>query len=284
MKKVVNRKWIKILRIGILTCWHVLSLNGFSQNTPKYELLKTLEQKADFITMDKLSNIYARNNNILYKYSSDGELLHTYSTFSKGKISGIDISNPFKIVVFYGDFMQIAILDQKLASLQTISGLSDLNLHLPTCVCASYDNGLWIYDEIADQLFRYDANRNLSNKSMILRQIWDKKVSPTYMKETASGLLVVSSKENGLLIFDRFGTYLMTILIFADRLFFSEDTVFYVEGNELKSMNIKTLQQNSPPLPEPDILQVCLENKKMTILTKDNNVRIYKVVSDHNEK
>jgi hypothetical protein len=176
--------------------------------------------------------------------------------------------------------MQIAILDQKLATLQTIASLSDLNLHLPTSVCASYYNGLWIYDEIQNQLFRYDANRNLSNKSQILSQIWEKKTAPIHMKETESGLLVVNDKENGLLIFDRFGTYLKTIPVFADRLFFSGDTVFYVDGNELKSMNIRTLQQSVYPLPEDNILQICFENKRMIVLTKEHHVRIYRVVSE----
>jgi len=266
--------------IGILLYWHILSSDCFCQNTLKYELLTELEQKADFITVDRLSNIYIYNNNILYKYNGNGELLYSYSAFSKGKISGLDVSNPLKIVVFSKDFMQIAVLDQKLAPLQTIGSLSDLNLYLPTCSCVSYDNGLWIYDEILNQLFRYDANRNLSNKSQILSQIWEKKGMPIYMKETESGFLVVNDKENGLLVFDRFGTYLKTIPVFADRLFFSENTVFYAENNELKSINIKTLQQGNYPLPEEDILQVCFENKKIIVLTKNSSVKIYKIISE----
>jgi len=79
------------------------------------------------------------------------------------------------------------------------------------------------------------------------------------------------------LIFDRFGTYLKTIPVFVNRLFFSGDMILYVEDNILKTINISTLQANDYPLPQTDILQVCIENKKMIVLTKDNKVRIYAV-------
>ena len=248
----------------------------YCQNMPEYELAAELEQKADFITLDKLGNLYLCDGSILYKFDLNGNVLFTYSAFSKGKISEVDVSNPFKIVVFSKDFMQIVFLDQKLAPIQTIRSLSDWSLYAPACVCASYDNGLWIYDEISDQLFRYDAQQKLTNKSQLLSQIWDKKVSPIGIKETESGFLVVNDAENGLLIFDRFGTYLKTIPIFANRLSFLENKVLYVEENLLKTMDISTLQENNYPLPQPDILQICIENKKMIVLTKEHKVRIYR--------
>ena len=247
----------------------------FCQDNPKYELLAELEQKADFITLDKLGNLYLCDGSILYKFDLNGQLLFTYSAFSKGKINELDASNPFKIVVFSKDFMQITFLDQKLTPIQTIGSLSDWGLYAPASVCSSYDNGLWIYDEVLNQLFRYDANQKMTNKSQLLSQIWEKKGAPIGIKETESGFLVVNDTENGLLIFDRFGTYLKTIPVFALRLFFLGDMILYVENNLLKTIHINTLQQNNYPLPEPDMLQVCIENKKMAALTRDNKVRIY---------
>ncbi|MCL2131902.1 MAG: hypothetical protein FWH36_05565 [Lentimicrobiaceae bacterium] len=264
-----------VVPLCLLCC--VLFLTSAAQNAPKYELLTELEQKADFITADKLGNLYLCDGNILYKYSTNGELLYTYSAFSKGKISGLDVSNPLKILVFSKDFMQLMFLDQKLAPIQTVSSLSDLNLYVPACICSSYDNGFWVYDEVLNQLFRYDANRKMVNKSRLLNQIWDEKVSPVGIKETESGLLAVNDTENGLLIFDRFGTYLKTIPIFANRLFFSGDRVLYVEENLLKTLEINTLQTSNYPLPESDVLQVCVESKKIIILTNEHKVRIYKV-------
>jgi len=246
----------------------------------EYELVVELEQKADFIRLDKLGNLYLCDGSIIYKFDLNGQLLFTYSAFSKGKISELDVSNPFKVMVFSKDFMQIGFLDQKLSPIQTINSLSECELYAPAYVCSSYDNGIWIYDEVLNQLFRYDANRKMTNKSQLLSQIWDKKVSPIGIKETESGYLLVNDAENGLLIFDRFGSYLKTIPIFANRLFFMENKVLYVEENVLKSINISTLQENNYLLPQTDILQVCIENKKIIMLTKENKVRIYKIVTE----
>jgi len=264
-----------LLTISFLLLFFILP-PCFSQNNPKYELQAELEQKADFITMDRLGNLYLCDGSIVYKFDLNGQLLFTYSAFSKGKISGLDVANPFKIMVFSKDFMQIVFLDQKLAPIQTIHSLSEWNLYAPACVCASYDNGIWVYDEVQNQLFRYDANRKMTNKSQLLSQIWEKKVSPIGIKETESGFLVVNDAENGLLIFDRFGTYLKTIPIFANRLFFKEDKILYVEENLLKTIEISTLQTNNYLLPQSDILQACIENKKIIVLTKEHKVIIYR--------
>ena len=267
-----DRKW------GLLFfLFFFLLPSCFCQNMPKYELQIELEQKADFITLDKLGNLYLCDGSILYKFDLNGQLLFTYSAFSKGRISELDVSNPFKIMVFSKDFMQIVFLDQKLAPIQTISSLSDWDLYAPASVCFSYDNGLWIYDEVLNQLFRYDANRKMTNKSQLLSQIWEKKGTIIGIKETESGFLVLNDTENGLLIFDRFGTYLKTIPVFAQRLSFSGDLILYIEENKLKTVHINTLQQNNYLLPQTDILQVCIENKKMIVLTKEHTVQIYEI-------
>ena len=242
----------------------------------KYELTAELEQKADFIRLDKLGNLYLCDGSIIYKFDLNGQLLFTYSALSKGKISELDVSNPFKILVFSKDFMQITFLDQKLSPIQTINSLTEWELYAPACVCTSYDNGIWVYDEVLNQLFRYDANRKMTNKSQLLSQIWEKKGIIIGIKETETGFLTANDTENGLLIFDRFGTYLKTIPIFASRLFFLENKILYVEENVLKAIEISTLQENNYVLPQSDILQVCIENNRIILLTKENKVKIYR--------
>ena len=264
----MNRKCVFLLLLLLLAL-----PKGYCQ---KYELTAELEQKADFISLDKMGNLYLCDGSILYKFDLNGQLLFTYSALSKGRISDLDVSNPFKILVFSKDFMQITFLDQKLSPIQTVNVLTEWVLYAPVCLCTSYDNGVWVYDEMLSQLFRYDAHRKMTNKSQTLSQIWDKKGEIIGIKETETGFLIANDTENGLLIFDRFGTYLKTIPIFASRLFFLEDKVLYVEGDLLKAVEISTLQESNYTLPQNDVLQVCIENKTIIVLTKENKVVIYK--------
>ena len=263
-------------RIGI--CFFLFfSLSRYSivvQAQAHYELVAEIEKKALFITNDKLGNVYTCDGTSLEKYDADGIFLFSYSALSFGKISFVDAYNPFKIMVFSKDFAKLLFLDNKLSSQQSAYILSDFNL-LPACVCVSYDNGFWVYDESAKQLFRYDAQHNLQNKSQIISNLVEKDIDPLFIKESDDGFLLMNDKQNGILVFDRFGTFLKLIPIFTDYFQITNRQIVYIEDNLLKSIDIQNINQESMSLPEEGIKQVCIETKKMIVLTKDNTVKIY---------
>ena len=248
----------------------------FSQANSDYTLIKQINKKANFITIDKLGNIYACDGISIDKYDEEGNLLFTYSALSTGRISFIDVYNPLKILVFSRDFMRLLFLDHKLAAQQGAYILSDLNI-FPTHVCASYDNGFWVYDESVKQLFRYDAQHNLTNKSQNLTYFTEKDINPSFIKESESGYVMVNDVENGVLVFDRFGTYLKTLPVFTDYFFIMNQQILYVQDDILKTIHIENLQQINILLPEKDIKQLCIENKKLVILTKENILKIYTI-------
>ena len=247
-----------------------------AQESYEYKLIAEINKKATFITIDKLGNIYASDGTSIDKYNERGNLLFSYSTLSMGRISFIDTYNPLKILVFSKNFMRLLFLDHKLAAQQGAYILSDLNT-LPTCVCMSYDNGFWVYDESVKQLFRYDAQQNLTNKSADITHFTEKKLNPSFIKETESGFLLLNDKENGILVFDRFGTYLKTLPVFTDYFYIMNNQILYIQDDMLKSIHIQNLQQLTITLPETAIQQLCIANKKMVVLTKENVVKVYEI-------
>jgi hypothetical protein len=247
---------------------------GVAQTNSDYKLVAEINKKATFITMDKLGNIYASDGISIDKYDENGNHLFSYSALSMGRISFIDAYNPLKILVFSKDFMHLLFLDHKLAAQQGAYILSDLNI-FPTCVCMSYSNGFWVYDENAKQLFRYDAQQNLTNKSQNITHFTEKELNPSFIKETESGFLLLNDKENGILVFDRFGTYLKTLPIFTDYFYVMNNQILYIQDDMLKSIHIQTLQTLVINLPEKEVQQLSIENKKIAVLTKDNKIKIY---------
>ncbi|MDR0604955.1 MAG: hypothetical protein LBG80_11695 [Bacteroidales bacterium] len=263
-----------LLRI-VLYCLFILEIKtGMAQSLSDFTVIAEIDKKATFITMDKLGYVYACNGTTLDKYNEQGELLFSYSALSTGRISFIDTYNPLKIIVFSKDFMRLAFLDNKLTAQENAYLLSDISL-FPTCVCTSYDNGFWVYDESVKQLFRYDAQHKLSNKSQDITYFTEKEVNPSFIKESVSGFLLVNDVENGILVFDHFGTYLKTIPVYTDYFYVMNNQILYVQGDTLKTINIQNLQQMNILLPEKDLQQVCIENKRMTTLTKENTIKIY---------
>jgi hypothetical protein len=263
-------------RIG-LYCFFILTMTlAKSQTVSDYQLIAEIDKKATFVTMDKLGCVYACDGTTIDKYNENGEFLFSWSALSTGRISFVDVYNPLKIIVFSKDFMRLSFLDTKLTPQQGTYLLSNLN-PFPTCVCASYDNGFWVYDESVKQLFRYDAQQNLSNKSQDITYFTEKEVNPSFIKESESGFLLVNDIENGILIFDHFGTYLKTISVYTDYFHVMNQQILYTQQDTLIAINIRNLQQMNILLPEKEIRQVCIQNRKMTVLTKDNTVKIYDI-------
>jgi hypothetical protein len=260
-------------------CWFAGSMwvQAQAQTVPDYELIVEINKKTRFITIDKLGCIYTCDGNTLEKYNENGEFLYSYAALSTGRISFIDVFYPLKTLVFFKDFIRMLFLDTKLAPQQTPYNLSALDLYFPTCVCASYDNGFWVYDESLKQLFRYDAQQNVSNKSQILTALSEKDINPLFIKESESGFLLVNDTANGLFIFDRFGAYLKTIPVYTDYFHVRNQQIMYVKHNLLQIIDVQNLRQMSIPLPEEDVRQACIEHKRMVILTKDYKVKIYTV-------
>ena len=252
------------------------TIQAFSQTTPEYTLIAEIKEKTDGVVMDNMEHVYIYDATNIKKYDKIGTLLFSYSALSTGKISSVDVYNPFKVMVFSKDFERLVFLDNKLAIQQSTSVLSDLNI-LSACVCMSYDNGFWVYDESKKQLFRYDAQYNLRNTSQIISNFVEKDIEPLFIKETNSGFLLLNDKENGILIFDRFGTYLKSIPIFTDYFDVYNNQILYIENDLLHSIDIQTLQQGNMPLPEKGIRQVCVEKQKISALTKDNTVKIFQI-------
>lgn len=268
------------LSIIVFCCFFVLlSAPCAAQNHSDYSLIKEIHKKTAFITMDKLGYIYACDGISIDKYDEKGNFLFSYSALSTGRISFVDVYNPLKILVFSRDFMRLLFLDHKLAAQQGAYILSDLNI-FPTHVCASYDNGFWVYDESMKQLSRYDAQHNVTNKSQNITHFTEKDINPYFIKESESGFLLVNDMGNGILVFDRFGTYLKTLPIFTEHFFVMNLQILYIQNDMLKTIHIQNLQQINIPLPEEGIKQICIDNKKMVVLTKNDTVKIYALNND----
>ena len=242
----------------------------------KFQFATQLEQTYTLINADKLGNIYACDGSILYKFSQTGELLCSYSAYFSGKIENFDTYNPMKILIFSKDFTQITFVDNKLAHQHNQSILSDNNLHIPMCVCSSYDNGFWVYDDGYNQIFRFNANGQIQNNSSAFSTIWDKKVCPTQIFEDLSGKLIAYDSLNGFFLFDQFGTFIKNVpILHLSHISIYQQYVVFIQDNLLHFHNLDTLQDYTSPLPNEDVEQIHIQNNVMVTLDKLGIVRIY---------
>jgi len=128
----------------------------FSQDKPLFEKAFALE--ADhFIGTDALQCIYYIKNEVLYKRSE--EKTWSYQNVGFGKLSSVDIGNPFKIILFYRDYNTVIVLDNNLNELTGAIGLAGANYNL---VGFASENDLWLYSKDDNLLKRFNyQNKNI---------------------------------------------------------------------------------------------------------------------------
>ncbi len=128
----------------------------FSQDKPFFE--KAIALKADrFIGADALHSIYYIKNEVFYKRSE--EKIWSYQNVNLGKLSSVDIGNPFKIILFYRDYNTVIVLDNNLNELTGAIGLPGANYNL---VGFASENDLWLYSMDDNLLKRFNyQNKNI---------------------------------------------------------------------------------------------------------------------------
>lgn len=134
------------MRSFILSCFLIFfHLPAYLQEL-KLWIDTTVE--ADLVQLDALGNIYLLNQDskTLRKLDPDFKLLYQTSLQNNWNAAGLDVSDPFKIILYYPGDYKIHLLDAQLSLIQT---LDEAELNEKSVVC-HYDS---------DRLIIYDGNK-----------------------------------------------------------------------------------------------------------------------------
>lgn len=111
----------------------------------------------NWVCRDAIGYDYYLENNTLYKIN-EKELLE-YKNLSFGKISGIDIKNPFQILVIYNDFHTIVLLDNFLNEIRKIDFFNSFNGLMIEYIATSAGNKLWIKEKNNNLFYLFDVKK-----------------------------------------------------------------------------------------------------------------------------
>lgn len=247
--------------------------------------INSIKVNSDFFTTDPLGNIYVVQGADIQKYSSNGELIQTFSDKSRGNIFSLDASNPLKILVFYKDFRQIIFLSSNM----TVNGdpilLDELNIAQAQLACSSYDNNFWVYDHQNMNLMCYDKNLQITAQSNNISLVYDfGKITakPNYIEEQ-SGKVYLNFPGTGILEFDKFGTYSKTIPVDTLSSFQPyDDALWYLKNDTLNKYVFKSFDTKYLKLPDLKIVKARVNGSKLYIQLI-NEIRIYSTSLEKNE-
>ena len=238
---------------------------------PDFILEKEYDIKADFISSDQLGNFYIIKNSELIKINADNNQTLRYSNNLFGKISSIDPSDPFRILVFNKDFNKIVFLDKNLTEIASPILLDKLGYFNISVVCQSINGGFWIFDQNLNELIYFDKKLNLQKKSSQLSSLFDtnKEISGVFMIEK-NDYIYLGIKDEGVLLFDIYGTYLKTFPITDINSFqVIDDIIIYSNKGQLILYNTQNFNTELIDLPIDNCINSRIEHKKVFLQTTE---------------
>jgi hypothetical protein len=176
-----------------------------AQQDSGFALIKKIKGDIVAFAADHLDNIYLLNSSDqLKKLDAKGDSVAVFNNVRKyGKVSCIDVSNPLRVLLYYKDFTTVVMLDRLLNTRTTID-LRQQNIFQVRAIGLSYDNKIWLYDEVEHKLKKIDEDGKLLFETSDFRQLFDEAFSFSSIFDQ-DALLYLYDEQKGVLVFDYFG-------------------------------------------------------------------------------
>jgi hypothetical protein len=259
--------------LGLLSCStaNKLSTEQKLMLTNSKRLIKVLPEQID---VDKLGNVYVLDNlGHLQVYAESGTKKYEFADKRLGKVSSFDVSNPLNILVYFKEQGIVKILDNTLAEVKTINLMAQGKNTTVGPICLANDNNIWMYDAQLQKIVKINADLKTLVETNQFNDLGRPKFVPTKMMER-NNMLVVSSADDGFLVFDNFGQMSKYFDIPGAKDFqFDGEKILLQTQTGLKSQAIDYPAFFTVGLPsgiEADkIKQIKMENKKWYIAYYD---------------
>lgn len=220
-----------------------------SDSLKKEKIILTIKTPIDFFEVDNLENIYCIHESEITKFLPNGKLFAKYSNLKLGNIKTIDVMNPLKIMVYYKDYQQLVFLDNQLSDNSETINLEKLGYEQTELVCASVNNSFWLFNKQNNELVRFNENSKKVNSTGNLAQLLKTELHPTFLCEN-NGNVYLNCPNQGIFVFDIFGTYIKTIgLTKQETIKVNDNFIYYKLDSTFCSYNTVNFEKSCKQLP-----------------------------------
>lgn len=207
-----KRKQLKQLlqfSLVVFTCLLLTFVPQYSiaQPAANYVLADSTGESITNFTTDNLGNIFLVNNHQqVKKLNNHFDSVGVYNDVRRyGTLAYIDAGNPLKVLLYYNDFLTIIVLDRLMNVRNTID-LRQSNILQCSAITPSYDNNIWLFDELDNKIKKIDDAGKVLLESADFRVLFDAPPRPRRLEDYDKYLYAYDSTK-GLLVMDYYGTY-----------------------------------------------------------------------------
>ena len=267
----------------LLSIFLVFAFNSlFAQDSMlKIKPALTIKGEVRDFTTDNMGNIYVvTNTNQVKKLSSKGDSISIYNDIRRyGKIYSIDATNPLKVLVYFRDFGTIVVLDRLLNARNTID-LRRENILQVRAVTSSYDNNIWLYDELESKIKKIDDNGRVIFESTDYRQAFDSVPTPVSMFDR-DGQLYLYDQRKGIFVFDYYGARKNTFQLFnySDLQVLNKNSISAKDSSSIILYNPLALQLDRYTIPNyTNYSKINFNGNRVYGLTKEGNLEVLDII------
>ena len=222
-----------------------------AQTDTSFNLVKAVNGDIVAFTVDNLDNIYLLSStNQVKKLNANGDSVAIFNDVKKfGQATLIDVSNPLKVLLYYQDFATIVILD-RLLNVRNMIDLRKQGILQVRAVGQSYDNKIWLYDEVENKKKKIDEEGKLLLETPDFRQLFEKAPSPQKIFDQGQFVYLYDSAQ-AVFVFDYYGALKNKILISGWQNFkVAGKYIFGSSNNKLFRYDIKTFRVDEWKMPD----------------------------------
>lgn len=222
------------LAILLLTVLSAGSATAQADTT--FTLLRTIPGDIESFTVDNLDNVYILNShNQVKKINANGDSVAVFNDVKKfGNATLLDVSNPLKLLLYYRDFATIVVLDRFLNVVNSID-LRKQQIFQAKAIGQSYDNKVWVYDELENKLKKVDEDGRILLETPDFRLLFGQAPLPQKIFDQDK-LVYLYDSSQAIFVFDYYGALKNKILI-------SKWQNFKVAGKYIFGSNADTLHR-----------------------------------------
>ena len=264
------------------------SIRSTSQSIPtpaivldsnSFKLIKSIPGNYKYFNVDILNNIFLLNKqNQLKKINENGDSISAYNNIVQYGIPDfIDVSNPFKILVYYRRFSTIVTLD-RLLNVRNQINLKTKNIFSANVVATSYDNNIWLYDEQATKLKKMNDQFDLLLESIDFNLLSFRIPKPALIINTEKDVYLYDENE-GLFIFDSYANYKNHLaFLHWNNITINNNIIYGFNKNSLFTYSLESLTLKEYRLPSniSNFNSIRAANGRLYLLKKEG-IQIYKI-------
>ncbi|MFK7756768.1 MAG: hypothetical protein AB8B53_07540 [Flavobacteriales bacterium] len=199
----------------------------------------------DNVELDEFQNVYVHDATTLEKFDKSGTHHFTFSTLRSGELTSLDVTNPLRLVLYFGENNEVLFLDNTLTEQGKTLNLNHLEYYDVGLVCSSFQNHLWVYRIAEQKLVRLSRNGEVTNETGNLALWLDRSNEERFflLKETGNYLYLFS--DSGLvMVFDHYGTFIRKIdLGVFNQVHVMEKFIFIKRNSNVYSMNVELIDE-----------------------------------------